>query len=49
MRGDELVGERTSNLGPSGPDALLGEELGFPVRDETYESALGRAVEMLDL
>jgi hypothetical protein len=49
MRGDELVGERTSNLGPSGPDALLGEELGFPGRDETYESALGRVVEMLDL
>ena len=48
MRGDELVGERTSNLGPSGPDALLGEELGFPGRDETYESALRRAVELLD-
>ncbi len=49
MRGDEVVGERTSNLGPSGPGALLSEELGFPGRDETYESALRRAVELLDL
>jgi glucose-6-phosphate dehydrogenase assembly protein OpcA len=49
MRGDELVGERTANLGSSGPGALLGEELGFPVRDEIYESALRRAVELLDL
>jgi glucose-6-phosphate dehydrogenase assembly protein OpcA len=47
MRGDELVGERTVYLGPSNVDALLGEELKILGRDEIYESALKRVVEML--
>ena len=49
MRGNELVGERTVNLGCSGLGVLLGEEFRFPDRDETYGSALKRAVEMLEL
>jgi hypothetical protein len=43
------VGERTVNLGSSGLSILLGEEFRLPGRDETYESALRRAVEMLEL
>ena len=49
MRGSEFVGERTVNLGSFGLGALLGEEFRFPGRDETYESASRRAVELLDL
>ena len=49
MRGDELLGERTVHLGPSDAGALLGEELRLLGRDEVYESALKRAVEILDL
>ena len=47
MRGDELLGERTVHLGSSDSGVLLGEELKILGRDETYESALKRAVEML--
>ena len=46
---DELLGERTVNLGSSGLGVRLGEEFGFPGRDETYECALRRAVKMLKL
>jgi glucose-6-phosphate dehydrogenase assembly protein OpcA len=49
MRGDEPVGERTVYLRSSGVDVLLGEELRLAGRDETYESALKRVVEMLNL
>jgi len=49
MRGEQLLGKRTVHLGSSGVDVLLGEELRFLKRDETYESALKRAVEMIDL
>lgn len=49
MRGEELLGERTVHLGFSGVAGLLGEELRFLERDKTHESALERAVEMLDL
>jgi glucose-6-phosphate dehydrogenase assembly protein OpcA len=48
MRGDELLGERTVHLGSSDSGVLLREELKIFGRDETYESALNRAVEMLD-
>lgn len=49
LRGDELVGERTVHLGPSDTGALLGEELRLVGRDEVYEAALRRAVEILGL
>jgi glucose-6-phosphate dehydrogenase assembly protein OpcA len=49
MRANELVGERTVNLGSLGLGVLLGEEFRFPDRDEIYESALKRAVELLRL
>ena len=49
MRGEDLLGERTVNLGASGVDVLLGEELRFLERDKTYEIALRRAVALLDL
>ncbi len=49
MRGEELLGERTVNLGTSGVGTLLGEELRFLERDKPYESALRRAVALLDL
>ena len=49
LRGDCLVGERTVHLGPSGVGALLGEELRLVGRDEVYEAALRRAVEILNL
>jgi glucose-6-phosphate dehydrogenase assembly protein OpcA len=47
MRGDELLAERTVHLRSSDPGVLLGEELRLLGRDETYESALKRSVEML--
>ncbi|QIN80545.1 hypothetical protein GBA65_20810 [Rubrobacter marinus] len=47
LRGDEVVGERTVHLGPSDTGALLGEELRLVGRDEVYEAALRRAVEIL--
>ena len=49
MRGEELLGERTVHLGFSGVGDLLGEELRLLERDKTHESALERAVEMLNL
>lgn len=49
MRGEELLGERTVHLGSSDSGTLLSEELKFLGRDETYESALERAVALLDL
>ncbi|CAA9471519.1 MAG: hypothetical protein AVDCRST_MAG25-2084 [uncultured Rubrobacteraceae bacterium] len=49
LRGDEPVGERTVHLGPSDTGALLGEELRLVARDEIYEAALHRAVEILNL
>lgn len=49
MRGEKLIGERTVHLKSSGVRVLLGEELRLMDRDETYESAIKRAVEMLDL
>lgn len=49
LRGEELVGERTVHLGPSDTGALLGEELRLVGRDEVYEAALRRAVEILSL
>lgn len=49
MRGEELLGERTVHLGSSDPGVLLGEELRLLGRDEPYESALKRTVEILDL
>ena len=48
MRGDELVSERAVHLESSGLGVLLAEELKFLGRDEAYEAALRRAVEMLD-
>lgn len=48
MRGGELLGERTVHLGSSEVGVLLGEELKFVGRDEAYESALKRAVDILD-
>ncbi|HZC19262.1 MAG TPA: hypothetical protein VE225_06100, partial [Rubrobacteraceae bacterium] len=47
LRDGEPIGERTVHLGSSEPGVLLGEELQLLGRDETYESALERAVEML--
>ncbi len=47
LRGDEIVGERTVHLGPSDVGAFLGEELRLVGRDEVYEAALRRAVEIL--
>ncbi len=49
LRGDEVIGERTVHLGPSDTGALLGEELRLVGRDEVYEAALRRAVEILGL
>jgi glucose-6-phosphate dehydrogenase assembly protein OpcA len=49
MRGEDLLGERTVRLGSQEPGDLLGEELHFLGRDEVYEAALARAVELLDL
>ena len=49
LRGGEVVGERTVHIGPSDTGAFLGEELRLVGRDEVYEAALRRAVEILDL
>lgn len=49
MRGEELVAERTVHLGSFDLGVLVGEELRFRGRDETYEAALRTAVEILDL
>jgi glucose-6-phosphate dehydrogenase assembly protein OpcA len=46
-RGAEPVGERTVHLGSPDTGTLLGEELRLLGRDETYESALERAVALL--
>jgi glucose-6-phosphate dehydrogenase assembly protein OpcA len=44
MRGDELLAERTFDLG-----VLVGEELRYRGRDEAYEGSLRKVVEILDL
>ena len=49
LRDGEPIGERTVHLGPSDTGALLGEELRLVGRDEVYEAALRRAVEILNL
>ncbi len=49
MRGGDLVAERTVHLGHFDLGVLVGEELQFRGRDETYEAALRAAVEILDL
>ncbi len=49
MRGDELLAERTVHLGSFDLGVLVGEELRYRGRDEAYEGALLKAVEMLDL
>ncbi len=48
MRGDEPLAERTVQLGTFDLGVLVGEELQYRGRDETYEAALKTAVEMLD-
>ncbi|MGI8909699.1 MAG: glucose-6-phosphate dehydrogenase assembly protein OpcA [Rubrobacteraceae bacterium] len=49
MRGDDLLGERTVHLGFFDQDVILGEELRFRGRDESYVKALRTVAEMLDL
>ena len=49
MRGDELLAERTVHLGSFDLGVLVGEELHYRGRDETYEGSLRAAVEILDL
>jgi glucose-6-phosphate dehydrogenase assembly protein OpcA len=49
MRRDELLAERTVHLGSFDLGVLVGEELRYRGRDEAYESALRKAVEILDL
>jgi len=49
MRGDELLAERTVHLGSFDLGVLVGEELHYRGRDEAYEEALRKAVEILDL
>jgi glucose-6-phosphate dehydrogenase assembly protein OpcA len=49
MRGDELLAERTVHLGSFDLGVLVGEELRYRGRDEGYEGALRKAVEILDL
>jgi glucose-6-phosphate dehydrogenase assembly protein OpcA len=49
MRGDELLAERTVYLGVFDLGVLVGEELHYRGRDETYEGSLRAAVEILDL
>ncbi len=49
MRGDELLAERTVHLGTFDLGVLVGEELQYRGRDETYEGSLRAAVEILDL
>ncbi len=48
-KGDELLAERTVHLGTFDLGVLLGEELRYRGRDELYEAALRKAVEMLDV
>lgn len=47
MRGDELIGERTVQLGGFNLGVLLGEELQYRGHDAAYEAALKTAVEIL--
>jgi glucose-6-phosphate dehydrogenase assembly protein OpcA len=49
MRGDELLAERTVHLGSFDLGILVGEELRYRGRDEAYEGALRKAVEILEL
>ena len=49
MRNDELLGERTVQLGSFDLGVLLGEELQYRGRDTSYEGALKMAVKVLDL
>jgi glucose-6-phosphate dehydrogenase assembly protein OpcA len=49
MRGDELLAERTVHLGSFDLGVLVGEELRYRGRDEAYEGALRKAVEILDI
>jgi glucose-6-phosphate dehydrogenase assembly protein OpcA len=49
MRGDELLAERTVHLGSFELGVLVGEELRYRGRDEAYECALRKAVEIIDL
>ena len=49
MQGEELVAERTVHIGSFDLGVLVGEELRYRGRDETYEAALQTAVEVLDL
>ncbi|CAN5811535.1 glucose-6-phosphate dehydrogenase assembly protein OpcA [soil metagenome] len=49
MRGDELLAERTVHLGIFDLGVLVGEELHYRGRDETYEGSLRAALEILDL
>ena len=48
MRGDELLAERTVHLGSFDLGVLVGEELRYRGRDEAYEGALRKAVEILE-
>lgn len=49
MRGGELLGERTVQLGSFDLGVLLGEELQYRGRDTSYEGALKMTVKVLDL
>ncbi|CAA9452276.1 MAG: hypothetical protein AVDCRST_MAG28-1897 [uncultured Rubrobacteraceae bacterium] len=49
MRGDELLAERTVQLGSFDSGVLVGEELRYRGRDEVYEASLQMTAEMLDL
>ncbi|MBA3388478.1 MAG: glucose-6-phosphate dehydrogenase assembly protein OpcA [Rubrobacter sp.] len=49
MRGDDLIGERTVHLGFFDQDVILGEELRFRRRDESYAATLRTVAEMLAL
>lgn len=49
MRGEEIVAERTVHLGSFDLGVLVGEEIRFRGRDETYEAALRTAVEIIEL
>ncbi len=49
MRGDDLIGERTVHLSFFDQDVILGEELRFRRRDESYAATLRTVAEMLAL
>jgi len=49
MSGDDLIGERTVHLSFFDQDVILGEELRFRRRDESYAAALRTVAEMLAL